>query len=61
MTLQYTSALAAAPDTFVEAKVIARQKAYFDRNPSAQGDLYAGCNWAWVGKSGGRVQSASVG
>ena len=60
-TLVASSALAAAPDTFVEAKVIARQKVYFDQNTSAQGDLYCGCKWEWVGKSGGRVDAASCG
>ena len=60
-TLLASSAFAAAPDTFVEAKVIAKQKVYFDQNTSAQGDLYCGCQWEWVGKSGGRVDAASCG
>lgn len=60
-TMLATSAQAAAPDTFGEAKVIARQKVYFDQNTSTQGDLYCGCQWQWVGKSGGRVDAASCG
>jgi deoxyribonuclease-1 len=59
--LLVTSAYAAPPDTFVEAKVIAKQKVYFDQNTSAQGDLYCGCKWEWVGKSGGRLDASSCG
>lgn len=55
------SAHASAPDTFAEAKVIAKQKVYFDQNTRAQGDLYCGCKWEWVGKSGGRADAASCG
>lgn len=25
------------------------------------GDLYCGCKWTWVGKSGGRIDAASCG
>lgn len=60
-TLLITSAHATAPDTFVDAKVIAKQKVYFDQNTSAQGDLYCGCRWEWVGKSGGRIDAPSCG
>jgi len=49
------------PSTFSEAKVIARQKVYLDQAGSAQGDLYCGCKWTWVGKSGGRIDAASCG
>ena len=47
-------ALANPPATFTEAKVVAKQKVYLDQASSAMGDLYCGCKWAWVGKSGGR-------
>lgn len=51
----------AAPQSFGEAKVQARQQVYYDRNQSEQGTLYCGCKWAWTGKSGGRVDLASCG
>nr|WP_314485253.1 endonuclease [uncultured Pseudomonas sp.] len=49
------------PSTFAEAKVVARQQVYMDQGKSAMGDLYCGCQWAWVGKSGGRIDAASCG
>lgn len=51
----------AAPQSFSEAKVQARQHVYYDRHQSEQGTLYCGCKWAWTGKSGGRVDLASCG
>ncbi len=32
-----------------------------DQASSALGDLYCGCKWTWVGKSGGRIDAASCG
>ncbi|MEQ7918687.1 endonuclease [Xanthomonas sp. WHRI 1810A] len=54
-------AFATPPATFSEAKVVARQKVYPDQGSSAMGDLYCGCKWTWVGKSGGRIDPASCG
>ncbi|MEE4622376.1 endonuclease [Pseudomonas alliivorans] len=54
-------ALSAPPSTFSEAKVVAKQKVYLDQANSAQGDLYCGCKWEWVGKSGGRINAESCG
>lgn len=51
----------AAPLTFEQAKVELRQKVYFDRNQSDFGDIYCGCKWTWVGRSGGRVDMESCG
>lgn len=53
--------VSAAPQSFSEAKVQARQNIYHDRNHSEQGTLYCGCKWIWTGKSGGRVDLASCG
>lgn len=53
--------VSAAPQSFSEAKVQARQKVYYDRNQSEQGTLYCGCKWVWTGKSGGKVNLASCG
>ncbi|WP_286913446.1 MULTISPECIES: endonuclease [unclassified Pseudomonas] len=55
------SAFATPPATFTEAKVVAKQKVYLDQASSAMGDLYCGCKWTWVGKSGGRVDLKSCG
>ncbi|MNG72057.1 Endonuclease-1 precursor [compost metagenome] len=56
-----TPAFASPPATFSEAKVIAKQKIYLDQSSSAMGDLYCGCKWTWVGKSGGRIDPESCG
>ena len=55
------AAFASPPATFTEAKVVAKQKIYLDQNNSATGDLYCGCKWTWVGKSGGRIDLKSCG
>ena len=51
----------AAPATFERAKIELRQKVYHDRNKGAGGDLYCGCDWNWVGRSGGRIDASSCG
>jgi deoxyribonuclease-1 len=53
--------LASAPTTFEEAKVIARRQVFYDQADSSTGELYCGCKWTWVGKSGGRVDAMSCG
>lgn len=53
--------LATPPTSFPEAKVIAKQKIYFDQASNPMGELYCGCQWTWVGKSGGRIDAASCG
>ena len=47
-----TPAFSSPPSTFSEAKVIAKQKIYLDQANSSMGELYCGCKWTWVGKSG---------
>lgn len=54
-------AFANPPATFTEAKVIAKQKIYLDQANSSMGELYCGCKWTWVGKSGGRIDPESCG
>jgi deoxyribonuclease-1 len=54
-------AFATPPATFTEAKVVAKQKVYLDQANSSMGELYCGCKWAWVGKSGGRIDADSCG
>lgn len=51
----------AAPRTFEEAKTASKQYVYYDQNTSAMGDLYCGCKWNWVGKSGGRMNLGDCG
>ena len=55
------TALADAPTTFTAAKVAAKQKIFFDQAQSDDGELYCGCKWEWVGKSGGRIDPKSCG
>lgn len=54
-------ALAEAPGNFAAAKVIAKQKIFFDQATSDEGELYCGCQWEWTGKSGGRINAKSCG
>ncbi len=56
-----TPAVCAPPATFTEAKVVAKQKVYQDQASSSMGELYCGCKWTWVGKSGGRIDAESCG
>lgn len=51
----------AAPASFEQAKAQLRQHVYYDRNAGQTGDIYCGCDWAWVGRSGGRVDHPSCG
>lgn len=56
-----SAAHAAPPSNFTQAKVLAKNHVYHDQNQSAEGTLYCGCKWNWVGKSGGRVDHNSCG
>jgi len=56
-----TAAVAGAPTTFEKAKVVAKQQVFYDQADSSTGELYCGCKWTWVGKSGGRVDAMSCG
>lgn len=49
----------AAPDTFEQAKIAAKEQIYYDQTQA--GTLYCGCQWRWTGRSGGRVDLASCG
>ncbi|GAB3382793.1 HNH endonuclease family protein [Azotobacter armeniacus] len=53
--------LADAPESFEKAKIALREKVYFDRQTSDVGDLYCGCRWKWMGRSGGRIDLESCG
>ncbi|UUA75204.1 endonuclease [Cellvibrio sp. QJXJ] len=49
----------AAPDDFREAKIAMKTHVYFDQ--TNKGTLYCGCNYRWLGESGGRIDLASCG
>ncbi|MGV6475546.1 endonuclease [Azotobacter vinelandii] len=53
--------LADAPESFEKAKIALREKVYFDRQTSDVGDMYCGCRWTWMGRSGGRIDLKSCG
>ena len=55
------AAVAGAPTTFEKAKVVAKKQVFYDQADSSTGELYCGCKWTWVGKSGGRVDALSCG
>ncbi|YAP80524.1 endonuclease [Xenorhabdus stockiae] len=48
-----------APANFEQAKVESRKYVYAGLEKSGVGTLYCGCDWQWVGKSGGRVDLPS--
>lgn len=51
-----------APANFEQAKVEIKKHVFFDQNKSgANGTIYCGCDWNWVGRSGGRVDHKSCG
>lgn len=53
---------AEAPKTFSQAKYLLKKQVYFDQNENGFiGTSYCGCNWQWVGRSGGRTDLASCG
>lgn len=61
-TLFTSLAFADAPKTFAQAKVLLKKDIYFDQNHNgALGTFYCGCDWQWVGKTGGRVQPEGCG
>lgn len=49
----------AQPASFEQAKILAREHVYHDRHTA--GDLYCGCTWQWVGRSGGRTNLSECG
>ncbi|TVP89491.1 MAG: deoxyribonuclease I [Pseudomonadaceae bacterium] len=57
--LLLSAALAATPLSFEQAKTQGRQQVYFDRH--TVGTFYCGCQWEWMGRSGGRVDLDSCG
>ncbi len=50
-----------APNSFTEAKMLSKTQVYGDQNHQGEGTIYCGCQWEWVGKSGGKVDLASCG
>lgn len=56
---QFSYSLHATPASFTESKVLHKTQVYFDQNDRGEGTLYCGCQWEWVGKSGGKIDLAS--
>lgn len=55
-------AVAQAPQNFSQAKYLLKKNVYFDQNENGFiGSSYCGCDWQWVGRSGGRTDLASCG
>lgn len=48
------ASFAAPPQNFSQAKLVAKQQVYFDRDRSPEGTLYCGCQWEWTTKTGGK-------
>lgn len=63
LTVQSLNCYASAPpSTFEAAKALAREQVYYDQNQETEpGTLYCGCDWQWLGRSGGRVDLDSCG
>lgn len=59
MALLSASVQAQLPQGFEAAKVVLREQIYHDQ--SRVGDFYCGCQWVWVGRSGGRLFAESCG
>lgn len=59
MFLLYPFVVFATPPTnFTEAKIVAKEKIYFDKQG---GTIYCGCDYEWQGKSGGTIDLQSCG
>lgn len=50
-----------APNNFYNAKIALKEQVYFDQNKNKGGTAYCGCDWEWVGRSGGRTDLNSCG
>ncbi|WP_245603365.1 endonuclease [Thiomicrospira pelophila] len=48
----------AAPQSFSQAKYELKKYVYYDQNLNNQ-EFYCGCNWKWVGRSGGKIDFGS--
>lgn len=53
-------AISSSP-SFEQMKQRLRNDVYHDRNIGKGGELYCGCDWQWVGRSGGRIDMSSCG
>lgn len=63
-TLFFWTSLAfgSPPVNFGQAKIVLKERIYFDQNTNgALGTIYCGCDWSWVGRSGGRIKPEACG
>ena len=47
--------------SFEQAKQLLKKHVYFDQYNGQGGDFYCGCDWIWVGRSGGQIDMSSCG
>ncbi len=60
--LFFSTTVLGAPANFSQAKVALKEHVYFDQNQNgALGTIYCGCDWNWVGRSGGRIDPSACG
>lgn len=48
-------------DNFRKSKAMLKEHVYLDQTRGGEGTFYCGCDWRWVGESGGRVDTSSCG
>lgn len=61
LTLLIASGVLADVDNFRQSKALLKENVYLDQTEGGEGTFYCGCDWRWVGESGGRVDAASCG
>ncbi|HIB08923.1 DNA-specific endonuclease I [Alcanivorax nanhaiticus] len=61
LALVASSPVLADIDNFRESKAMLKEHVYLDQTRGGEGTFYCGCDWRWVGESGGRVDASSCG
>lgn len=59
LLLTWAASVQSAPDSFPEAKQIARDYIYANQTQAAPGTIYCGCDWQWTTRTGGKPDLAS--
>jgi deoxyribonuclease I len=57
----FSCSVSAEVTSFRTSKSLLKEHVYLDQNVGTQGTFYCGCDWRWVGESGGRVDLNSCG
>lgn len=61
LALVVSSPVFADIDNFRASKAMMKEHVYLDQTRGGDGTFYCGCDWRWVGESGGRVDMDSCG